>query len=176
MGQAGTTNKNRSISGYCYRWFKQKKELEMSMMAKLKFSNEQRNAEYETAEDKLRARLLAHLGEQLELAKAEQTGERVVRTRQIYVTNEAGERVLTEVEKRLRKWFWHNVEGSWFIELRYGGKVLKLDGKQTAVEVGDKSKLAEVIGTLMDAVKAGELDRALLAAKKERAALMRKRA
>ncbi len=52
----------------------------------------------------------------------------------------------------------------------------RLDGKKTAVEVGDKSKLAEVIGTLMDAVKAGELDKALLAAKKERAALMRKKA
>jgi len=32
-----------------------------------------------------------------------------------------------------------------------------------------------VIATLLEAVKAGELDKALLAAKKERAAVMRKR-
>jgi hypothetical protein len=43
-------------------------------------------------------------------------------------------------------------------------------------QLGDKSKLAVVIGTSMDAVKAGELVKALLAAKKERAALMRKKA
>ena len=69
-------------------------------------------------------------------------------------------------ERHLRKWF---------MELRYGGKALKLSGDRTAVEVGDKAKLVETVATLIEAVKAGKLDKALLAAKKERAAVMRKR-
>ena len=46
-------------------------------------------------------------------------------------------------------------------------------GNRTAVEVGDKGKLTETVATLIEAVKAGELDKVLLAAKKEHAATMR---
>ncbi len=147
----------------------------MTMMAKLKLTTEERNKQHETTEDRLRAKLLERLDEQLELAGAELKGESVVKTRHIYVTNEAGERVSKDVERRLRKWFWRNATGSWFMELRYGGKALKLSGNRTAVEVGEKDKLTETVATLIDAVKAGELDKALLAAKKERAAQMRRK-
>ena len=61
------------------------------------------------------------------------------------------------------------------MELRYGGKALKLSGNRTAIEVGDKAKLTETVATLIEAVKAGELDKMLLAAKKERAAVMRRK-
>jgi len=44
----------------------------------------------------------------------------------------------------------------------------------TAVEVGEKAKLTTVIATLTDAVKAGELDKAMALAKKERMATLRK--
>ena len=54
-------------------------------------------------------------------------------------------------------------------------KVLKLSGNRTAVEVGDQGKLTETITTLIEAVKIGELDKALLAAKNERAATMRRK-
>ncbi len=39
--------------------------------------------------------------------------------------------------------------------------------------MGDKRKLTETVATLIEAVKAGELDKVLLAAKKEHAATMR---
>ncbi len=145
------------------------------MMAKLKLTTEQRSKQNETAEEKLRAKLLERLGEQLELAEAEQKGESVVKTRRIFVANEDGERVGKDIERRLRKWFWRSVGGTWFMELRYGGKALKLSGNRTAIEVGDKAKLTETIATLIEAVKAGELDKVLLAAKKERAAVMRRK-
>ena len=67
-----------------------------------------------------------------------------------------------------------DADGDWFMELRYGNKAIKLSGENTAVEVGGKEKLTTVITTLTDAVKAGELDKALAAAKKERMAMLRK--
>ncbi len=49
------------------------------------------------------------------------------------------------------------------------GAAPKLSCNSTAVEVGDKGKLTETVATLIEAVKAGEQDRVLLAGKKERA-------
>jgi hypothetical protein len=147
----------------------------MTMLATLKITAEERSTKNATTEDMLRAKLVERLGEQLELANAEATGKSVVKTRSIFVTNEEGERVTKDVERRLRKWFWRNADGIYFIELRYGGKALKLDGKNTAVEAGTVEGLAKVIATLTEAVKAGEMDKALVAAKKERATIMRRK-
>jgi hypothetical protein len=77
-----------------------------------------------------------------------------------------------EVPKRPRRWFWHNLEGKWFVELRYGNRPLSIDGRNTAIEVGPKEKLPEVIQTLIEATKKGELDNVLKAAQQ---ALQRKK-
>ena len=146
----------------------------MSVIRKLKLTKEQRNEHTETAEERMRQRLLGHLDEQLELAEAEARGEQLTKTRQIYVTNEDGERVAQAVERRMRKWYWRNAEGNWLFEVRYGNKALKLSGENTAIEVGEREQLAETIGAVKEAVAAGELDKALAMAKKERAAMLRK--
>lgn len=142
----------------------------MAVMTKLKLTNEQRTIEAKTTEEMLRAKMLERLAEQLELAEAELAGTTVVKTRKAYVVDDSGERVARDVERRLRKWFWCNEKGVWFIELRYSNKAIKIDGDKTAIEVGDLKKFPGVITTLIDAVKAGELDGALAAAKTERAA------
>ncbi len=146
----------------------------MNVMKKLKMTAEVRGGNIESIEQHLRRRMLEQLDEQQGLADAEIKGEQFVKTQQIYVTNEDGERIAKTVERRLRKWFWRNSDGNWFMELRYGNKAIKLSGENTAVEVGDKGKLTTVIATLTDAVKAGELDKALAVAKKERMAMLRK--
>ena len=146
----------------------------MSAMKKLKMTAEVRGGNIESIEQHLRRRMLEQLDEQFELAEAELKGEQLIKTRQIYVTNEDGERVTKTEERRLRKWYWRNSDGNWFMELRYGNKAIKLSGENTAVEVGEKAKLTTVIATLTDAVKAGELDKAMALAKKERMATLRK--
>jgi Family of unknown function (DUF6641) len=147
----------------------------MAVMTKLKLTNEQRTHETKTTEDKLRAKVLERLAEQLELAEAELAGTTIVKMRKAYVVDDNGERVALDVERRLRKWFWRNEKGVWFIELRYSNKAIKIDGAKTAIEVGDLNKLGSVIAMLIDAVKAGELDDRLLAAKTERVAKARKK-
>jgi hypothetical protein len=83
-------------------------------------------------------------------------------------------RLAQTAERRLHKWYWRNGDGNWLLELRYGNRPLKLNGDSTAVLVGKLEQLTSVIETLIEAVTAGELDKALAAAKKERMATLRK--
>ena len=146
----------------------------MANLAKLKLTTATRKAEEKTAEEYMRERMLANLDEQLGLAKAIVSGTAFSVKQTRYKTNENGERVAFERSKRLRQWFWHDVTGTWFLELRYGNRPMTLNGDKTAIEVGKLDQLTSVIETLIEAVTAGELDKALAAAKKDRLAMLRK--
>lgn len=146
----------------------------MGIMNELKLTSEKRSQYKQREEDRLRVKLLEKLEEQKEIAEADNANQPIVKTRQIYVTDENGERVPDMVKRRLRRWYWRNHTGTWLMELRYGGKALKIDGGKTAIEVGDKAAIPAVIDRLIEAVKAGELDKALIQAKKERVTAMRK--
>ncbi len=147
----------------------------MTLMAKLKLSDITRTRQTLTVEESLRARLLGHLTEQQELIAAELKGETLVKSRKIYVTNDAGERVTQDAERRMRKWYWQDGDGTWYFELRYGGKVMNIVGEKAAIEAGKINDIPKIIDTVIEAVKAGELDGALLTAKKARVAILRRK-
>lgn len=105
--------------------------------------------------------MLANLDEQLGLAKALTNGTVFTVKQMRYTTDEEGQRKATEHNKRLRPWFWHDVTGKWFLELRYGSSVLPLGKDMASIEVGLKEKLVETIETVVEAVNAGELDMAM---------------
>lgn len=146
----------------------------MANLAKLKLTTATRKVEEKTVEEHMRERMLANLDEQLALAKAMIAGTAFAVKQTRYKTDENGERVAFEKNKRLRQWFWHDVTGTWFLELRYGNRSMVLNGDKTAIEVGGKDQLVGVLETLIAAVKAGELDKAMAAAKKDRMAMLRK--
>ena len=75
----------------------------------------------------------------------------------------------------MRKWYWQDGNGTWYLELRYGGKVMNIEGDKAAIEAGKIKDISKIIDTVIDAVKAGELDGALLTAKKERVAILRRK-
>ncbi|CAA7620396.1 hypothetical protein [Magnetospirillum sp. SS-4] len=146
----------------------------MTALAKLKLTTATRKNEKLSAEQYTRQRMLANLAEQLGMARAMLDGTAFTVKQTRYRTDENGERIGYERSKRLRQWFWQDADGNWLLELRYGNKLLKLNGDNTAVVVGKLEQLTSVIETLMEAVTAGELDKALAAAKKERMATLRK--
>ena len=106
--------------------------------------------------------------EQLELARADLAGEHLEKMKRVYVTDDSGQRVAKQMAKKLRRWYWKNLDGSWFLELRYGNKAIDLSKGRYAIEVGSKEKLGDIIEEAMAAVRAGELDRALMVAQAER--------
>lgn len=147
---------------------------EMSVMKQLKLSTESRLASIETDQERLRRRLIEQLDEQLELVQADLAGETIVKTRTVYATNENGERVAQKLPRRMRRWYWHNSVGTWFVELCYGNRPLNIDPDKSAIEAGKREDIVPVLNKLKEAVKAGELDKCLEQARKERAITMRK--
>ena len=146
----------------------------MSIVKQLKLSAENRFFSIESDEQRLRRRLVEQLDEQLELIQADLAGEPLIKTRTVYATNENGERVAQKLPRRIRRWYWHNSAGTWFMELCYGNRPLSILPDKSAIEVGKREDLPKVLEKLKEAISAGELDKPLEQAWKERSITMRK--
>jgi hypothetical protein len=134
-------------------------ETDMSVLAKLNLKAVQRN----TAKDPIVARrdkLIAGIEEQQRVLEAALRGEtytvRVTRK----VTNAEGERVEQAAEKRARAWYFEQDNG-WYVQCRYGARVLHLNGKSNAVWVATLQEVADVLAAFMAAAESGELDKAV---------------
>jgi len=64
------------------------------------------------------------------------------------------------VPKQVRKWFYEN-NGQWFLEIKYGNKVLPLAKDKTAIIVGKLDEMISVIEQIKQAALAKELDSAI---------------
>ena len=105
-----------------------------------------------------RNKLAKRLWEQIELAKAQQTGMTFAPTKLRTITNtETGERKQIETKKRLKAW-WFADKGKLVLSVRYGTKVLELAKGKWAVEVGSEKELVPTLELLKGAVLDGELD------------------
>ena len=125
---------------------------------------------------KRRTKFIKQLEQQRELAR-EQGFEATKRT---WMVKADGTKQLVTVPKRVKRWWRVDAQGTCFLVLRYGNRVITLIAGRTAIAVGSKSKLVAVIETVIAAVKAGEFDAALAAAqasfRKERAQVKRRNA
>jgi len=105
-----------------------------------------------------RNKLLEKLDEQLAMLQALINGELYTKTKMSYVKNDAGQRVAVEKSKRIRPWYWTTAAGGYYFQLWYGSKVIELKPGLTAVQVSKREELLDVVRSVMDAVRFGELD------------------
>ena len=149
--------------------------MQMSVLKTLKLSNA---APIATAGDPLaraRDKLLGSLADQRAFASAVAAGELYTPPKNLVSRkNEAGERVRVEVSRRMRKG-WFDNGGTIYFVARVGGKPLELAKGKQAVEVGTLDKLPLVIDTLIEAVRAGELDAQIATAAEARGLMMAER-
>ena len=75
----------------------------------------------------------------------------------------------TGKERAVRAWFFQQGAG-WFIQARYGARVLLLDGRSNAISVSKIAEIEPVLAALERAAEAGELDGVLAAAAQRGAA------
>ena len=129
----------------------------MSHLSKLKIVAQQQKRLQSKTEHR-RAKLLEKLDDQLGMVQALIDGEVYTRMRRVWRTDENGQRVLVERPKRTRPWYWMSGAGGCYFQVWYGSKVLELKPGMTAVQVGTKEELPDVIRSVMEAVKFGELD------------------
>jgi hypothetical protein len=145
----------------------------MSVLAGLKVANTSRRDAHSPSQRR-RAKLVEKLEEQLQGAEALISGMSFQTTKRITRTDANGELERVTVPKRFRAWYWHDISGVWFLEVRYGARALKLDKSgATSIVVGERDKLVDIIGTVIEAVRAGELDAAIEEAAGTRVGLKR---
>ena len=110
-----------------------------------------------------RSKLSMKVLEQLQYARALNAGEVYAPTRIKIVTNAEGERVQVNQPKRIKPW-WFTDGNKVLLQVRYGAKVLMLNGKSNAVECANADALIAALNTVNTAVLAGELDAQIEAA------------
>ena len=99
--------------------------------------------------ERRRGVLVKNLEEQLNLVRAAIDGNPYTSVRRIWKTNEHGERIQIERQKRMRPWFWVSWSGVCFFQVWYGSKVVELQPGMTVVEAESTENLVEVICSIM---------------------------
>lgn len=147
----------------------------MSALKGLMFAAVPRNTGM-TPEQHRRAKLAAHLREQLDNAKAQAEGRiHVVKKRRWEYTDD-GRKHLIEVDKRLRQWWVQQQDGKVLFTVRYGSKVLEFEKGKGAIMLKDMNELIAVLPKLISAAEAGEFDSYIAAAGNPKAGVVARRA
>lgn len=134
----------------------------MTYLAKLKLDKEQKvnNA---SPFERAKAKLLANLDKQLQAAEAMVKGEKYLVERYAFVKADDGSKVKTLVKRPVRKWYWRDATGLVRFAVRVRNKRVELTAGKTDIVVGDDKELPAAIGVVIEAVKAGELDKQITA-------------
>ena len=106
-----------------------------------------------------RLKLSNKLHEQIQMAKALQSGAEFVPVKIRTVKDEAtGEMRKVEMPKRLKPWWWPSDNGKMCITVRYGARTLEVIEGKNAIETENIAGVITTLEVLRTAVDAGELD------------------
>lgn len=111
-----------------------------------------------------RNKLCKKIFQQIELAKAQVSGQYYAVRRFRTVKGVDGSRVSVEVQTAVRQWWWEQDNGKLALSVRYGSRVIALTPKTNAVECANLEELTAALATISAAVQSGELDTQIEAA------------
>jgi len=107
-----------------------------------------------------RHKLSSKLDEQIQLAKAQQSGTEFSPVKIRTVKDEAtGESRKVGVPKKLKPWWWKDDKGKLCITVRYGARTLEIVEGKNAIETDSIADVIASLQVIRSAVDAGELDR-----------------
>lgn len=136
----------------------------MATLASLKLTAAKKPTQLPAAQVR-RNKLCLRLQEQIQLAKAKQSGTPfVARKSRIVKDAETGLRQAVQLPKRVKEWWFTTDSGKIALSVRYGARALELAKGKSAVEVASVNDLVPTLEVLKSAVEAGELDTAMEAA------------
>ena len=107
-----------------------------------------------------RNKLLSAIEEQLSVAASKVRGEEHVVTVSRWAKNEVGEKVRVQRQRVTRPWFFAKDSG-FYVQCKYGSKVLPLSKDGNAVFVKEIKQVETVLQAFYAAVSAGKLDASL---------------
>jgi len=135
----------------------------MSHLAKLNLSNVQRVAERDPIAAR-RTKFIGAVEEQRGYLAMAVKGEALTQV----IERKAEDGTTSKVERPLRVWFFQQAD-NWFLQPRYGARVMLLDGKSNAILAAKLSDVDAILVALGKAAEAGELDTVLEATTKRKA-------
>ena len=107
-----------------------------------------------------RQKLSTKLAEQIQLAKAQQSGTEFSPVRVRTVKDETtGQTRKVEVPKNLKPWWWANDKGKLCITVRYGARTLEIVEGKNAIETDSIADVITSLQVIRTAVDSGELDK-----------------
>jgi len=112
-----------------------------------------------------RQKLIVKLEEQQKVLEHHVKGEQYTVNRPKWMQNTHGERVLVQKQRMIRPWFFERDSG-YYLQVKYGTRILSVDGIHNAIFVEVISDLSGVLSKLITATEAGELDAAIAQALK----------
>ncbi len=112
-----------------------------------------------------RQKLSSKLDEQIQLAKAQQSGAEFSPVKIRTIKNKAtGENRTVEVPKKLKPWWWTGENGKLCITIRYGARTLEIVEGKNAIETDNIADVITSLQVIRTAVDLGELDKRIEAA------------
>jgi hypothetical protein len=130
----------------------------MATLSTLKLSNAVKTRNIPAVQLR-RNKLSNRLWEQIQLAKAQQSGTEFapVRTRS-YLDTETGLRKQVAAPKRVKQWWFTADNGKLLLNVRYGTRLIEFAKGKFAVEIASTEQLVPTLELIKQAVEAGELD------------------
>jgi len=104
-----------------------------------------------------RNKLVSAIEEQKRVLDAHQAGTAYAVERHKWMHNEFGEKVMVQRQKPVRPWFFAQ-DGGYYLQVRYGARVISIDGQNNAVFVETLEELEPIYDTLIEVTKSGALD------------------
>jgi len=106
-----------------------------------------------------RQKLSSKLDEQIQLAKALQSGTNFSPVKIRSVKDETtGETRKVEMPKKLKPWWWTDENGKMCITIRYGARTLEIVEGKNAIETDNIADVITSLQVIRSAVETGELD------------------
>ena len=114
-----------------------------------------------------RHKLTVKLEEQQKVLEHHVKGEQYTVNRPKWMQNDHGERVLVQKQRVIRPWFFKR-DGGYYLQVKYGTRILSVNGVHNAIFVAAISDLKGVLYELIAATAAGKLDAAIAQALKHK--------
>ena len=112
-----------------------------------------------------RDKLIVKLEEQQKVLEHHVKGEQYTVNRPKWMQNNHGERALVQKQLIIRPWFFER-DGGYYLQVKYGTRILSVDGVHNAIFVEAIFDLNGVLSGLITATETGELDAAIVQALK----------
>lgn len=133
----------------------------MSILAKMELKTVVRTAKADPIVAR-RERLIEKLKEQIEVYQALQNGSQYYRTKEKRTTDADGNRVIDTVKHIVKPFFFEQDKG-WYVQCRYGSRVINLYNRHNAIFVNNFKDIGNVLTKLIEATSLGEFDKSIAA-------------